>query len=940
MRRCHPLLLALVALGAQAQSQVPPSQRYALSAPDPRLIEQVAGVDRAAALAADRALPKSAPLRYARTRTLGDAAVDHGRAHAGEWRTLSDGKMLWRLPVRAAGAISLDFGFAHLFLPHGAQLFISNDAARLGPYDDSDNPHNGTFWTPLLPGDDALIEVLLPAHMKPFLSLDLRTVHVGYRDFLHVGPHAKSFFDPNEGSGACNIDTICPQADPWRDAVDAEAVVVDNGSFCSGQLLNDTPGDHAPLLSTANHCLATQSDADSLIVYWKYESPVCRAIGSAANGQPVPTNNAIPQTGGATLLATYQPADFTLVRLRKAPPAAASAYWNGWDRSETPFSGAVVLHHAESDAKRISFSAGTITLDDINYGQDQVPGLHHWRVDHYSLGTTQAGSSGSGLIDAAHRLRGVLSGGSADCSVPDGDDFYGRLSTAWNGGGTAATRLRDWLDPVGSGAEQIDGSGACDAPSVSLGSSENPASAGDRVTLSATATGGVPPYTYAFDVDGDGVADSLDPHAASVATEYPAAFSGNVRVTVTDSTGCSGSASTALVVLAQDTVAVPDGNGQFAATRICGGGGSQLQPGQRWKTQVSVRNDGNAPVHGGYAVFAQETAGSPAPATLTLETPAVALPALAPGESAPVTLTYAISPDATCGAAVRIDYLGSADDNGFAANRTRVVDGQLATGAQCQPQACVAQLSPVALHTGNFYNPQRPGNGMTTVLTPVTGADPIFFGAWFSGDAQRRPTWYVVNDALHGNQVNAVLYLTHQDAADQFPVSGSAVGDAQISLVSADRFVFTWTLDGTPGGAVYVPVVDDSARSVRAWFNPAESGWGTFDELFPAAGSNGLPFAFNLAYVYDAAGNPRWTVASDAAYRDGNTLTAMAVHPACPGCVWLDYTLNPDTVGTLRYHFTSATSGTISTDLTLPAADSGTWMREALPIIPLVPPQQ
>jgi len=49
-------------------------------------------------------------------------------------------------------------------------------SARLGPYDDSENSRSGQFWTPLLYGDHALIEVLLPQKMKPFLQLDLGTV--------------------------------------------------------------------------------------------------------------------------------------------------------------------------------------------------------------------------------------------------------------------------------------------------------------------------------------------------------------------------------------------------------------------------------------------------------------------------------------------------------------------------------------------------------------------------------------------------------------------------------------------------------------------------------------------------------------------------------------------------------------------------------------------
>ena len=933
LRRACLVLLCLCTAVAQAQTVATPSQRYALVAPDTRYTLEAAGVDPAKELAADIGTPKSAPLRYALSREIHNAAFSQGKSLAGEWRDLPGGMALWRLPVHASGALTLDFGFRKFFLPQGAQLFIGNANRKLGPYGDGDNPRSGEFWTPLLYGDNALIEVLLPQQMQPFLQLDLGTVHVGYRDIF--APKPKSFYYPGSGSGSCNLDTICSQGDPWRREINAEAVVVTNGGFCSGQLLNDTRGDRTPLLSTANHCIATQADATSLLVYWKYESPVCRVVGSSDDGLPVPTFDAIAQTGGATLVATWKPADFTLVQLNAPPPAAANVYWNGWDRSENLFDGAVVMHHAEADAKRISFAAGTVTLDDFDHG-DAAPGLHHWRVDHYSLGTTEEGSSGSGLLDANHHLRGVLSGGAALCSDPAGDDYYGRLSTAWEGGGTSSSRMRDWLDPDASGMSRHDGIGACPAPNVSLSTSANPLIAGQQVTISASASGGVPPYTYAFDVDGDGVADSLDPAAASLIAVYPGAFSGNVGVHVTDHAGCTGSASRALVVQAQ-SVAVVAGAFPPQSLQLCGNSNGVIDPGERWQVSVPLQNTGTVASSSGYAVFAPDRSSSGS-AAITLETPVVVLPTLAPGASTTVNVSYTVAANAACNSPLKIDYLGTADDNGFTSNPATVLNEFVGPNGTCRPAMCTAQLKPITPRAGNYYDPRRPGNGMTAVMAPIPGADPIFFGAWFSGDAQRNPTWYVLNTALHANQVNDALYQTHLNTQIPFALTGTAVGTAQVSLIDADKFVYTWTLNGVPGGAIYVPVVVDPVSSVRAWYNPAESGWGTFDQFFPGAGANGLPFLFQLAYIYDAAGNPRWTVAADASYGDGDTLTAMVARPACPACVWLDYTIGAQSVGTLNYQF-NGNAGTISTNFNLPARYPGRWIRSNLPLTPLVPPQ-
>ncbi len=922
--RVFVLFFAL--LSANAFAVAPPTQHYALGPVDARLSLRPQGVDRAAALAEDALKPKSARLRYALRRDFSGVSA----TTSGEWLDVPDGMLVWRLPVHADNALSLDLGFRDFFLPPGARLFVGNETQQLRPFDDSDNPRNARFFTPLVHGDHVQIEVLLPRAMKRYLRLDLASVNVGYRDIFH----RKSFADPTQGSGTCNIDTICSQGDPWRSEINAEAVVAVSSGFCSGQLLNDTKGDHAPLLSTANHCVASQDDADSLVVYWKYESPTCRVVGSAANGDPVPVEDSIAQTGGSTLLATYQPADFTLVRLNTAPPAAAQAYWNGWDRTLNVFSGGSVMHHPNSDAKRISFPAGTVTLDDNDYGQDNIPGVHHWRVDHYAQGTTEEGSSGSGLLDASHHLRGVLSGGAALCSVPNGDDYYGRLSEAWLGDGTSSGRMRDWLDPVGTQPQSLNGTVGCTPPSVALSSSASVATAGEHVTFAASVSGGSAPYTFAFDVDGDGIADNLDPTAASVVTAYPTAFSGNVEVKVTDAGGCTGSTSRAQIVQAQDMTYDPSANGiggyegPATVALVCGSNTAAAQPGQRFQAVVFLHNQGSAAPSNGYAVFAQDLSDSNA-AKITLETPAIAI---AP-DSDRVALSFATSPNAACGSHIAIDYLGVADDNGFTPAKSRVVDMSIASN--CQAQACVAQTTPFAFHQGNYYDPKRPGNGITAEVAHLPNSDPLFFGAWFTGDGARDPTWYVFSNLIEGNQANGTLYQPHLTAPTAFPATNAPVGAAQATYVAANKIVYTWTLGVASGGGVLVPVVDDPNSTLRAWYDPNESGWGTFDELFPSVGSGGLPFMFSLAYVYDATGTPRWVQSADASYRDGNSLIGFVVRPSCPVCVWLDNTIGVQQVGSQRYQI-SGSNGTISTGFVLLSSYPGTWTRNNVPITSLI----
>ena len=51
---------------------------------------------------------------------------------------------------------------------------------------------------------------------------------------------------------------------------------------------------------------------------------------------------------------------------------------------------------------------------------------------------------------------GQLHGGYAACGN-DRSDWYGKLSRSWEGGGSPSSRLRDWLDPDGSGLSELDG---------------------------------------------------------------------------------------------------------------------------------------------------------------------------------------------------------------------------------------------------------------------------------------------------------------------------------------------------------------------------------------------------------------------------------------------------------------------------------------------------
>jgi hypothetical protein len=586
------LTLPLLAAAAEL-----PSRRFQLPIDPAAQALQLPVLNAEKALAEDALADKGAPLRYAIMHKAAVNVADRSKIAVGRWFAVDAGFDLWRARIDAPGAISIDLALKPFHLPEGAEVWLSDAAGRVlrGPYTAADNPKFGEFWTPYVPGDVAYLEVLVPKARRDELQLGIMSVQQAYRSI-------ESGDSPFAKSGSCNVDVVCSEGNNHRDQINAVAHYSISSGLCTGQLMNNTAQNGRRLFSTANHCIATQADASSLVAYWKYENPTCRTPGSTASGTPIGTSgNSVAQTGGATLLATYAPADTTLLELNTAVPDAAEPYWLGWDRSTTVPTSAVGIHHPSGDEKRISFENHTLVVSDINPSPGNLPGEKHWKVNDWDLGTTEQGSSGSVLLNPQKRLVGVLSGGGAACGN-NLSDYYGRLNVAWEGGGTPATRVRDWLDPGSTGASAIDGKSACARPSLSMATSPGTAFAGSPVALTTQVSGGTGPYTLAVDVDGDGVVDRTQSNVAGPQTlqlTYPARATVVITQTATDATGCSTVAQLTLPVTGPRLAAELDGS----PTQFCGDGDSNIEPGEIWDVRATLTNTGERALADGLAVF-------------------------------------------------------------------------------------------------------------------------------------------------------------------------------------------------------------------------------------------------------------------------------------------------------------------------------------------------
>ena len=324
---------------------------------------------------------------------------------AGTWTDLPNGDRIWRLALECPEAFSIGLVFSEFVVPHGGLVFLYNNAGeQRGAY--MAGSGGGTVLaTDHLSGERITIEYFEPAAVLGEGSLAIGRVTHAYRDVLKL---QRDLGD----SGACNINVICPQGDEWRDQIRAVALIDAGGGYCTGTLLNNCANDTTPYFLTADHCLGT--DVSTWVFRFNWDSPVC---DPTENG---PMNMTV---SGASLLVNSGGTDVALLELSSRPPDDYNVFYSGWDKSATPADSVTGIHHPAGDIKKISRSFNPVVAG-------QMPSAETWNVLVWDEGTTEPGSSGSGLWNQDGRLVGQLFGGQAACGNSI-DDHYGRFDISW-----------------------------------------------------------------------------------------------------------------------------------------------------------------------------------------------------------------------------------------------------------------------------------------------------------------------------------------------------------------------------------------------------------------------------------------------------------------------------------------------------------------------------
>lgn len=358
--------------------------------------------------------------------TANEAEVASAALH---WVPTADGGHAARLEVESPEAKALRSGLSFHALPDVATLrFAGSDGvvedAVPGALANKLLAAGAVYWSPVTEGDRQRIEIHLPAGVDPRWT----RVSLPRISHLFVSPRGDLGQAKIGESGACNINAGCvnsastPGYENAKNAVARLVIQTSEGSgFCTGTLLNDTDAStQVPLLFGAAHCVDTASDAAGVTTFWFYESTSCGAIDLDPAARQV--------SGGTTLLYANVGSDVSLVRMNNAPPGGA--FYSGWSSAALANGAEIqVLHHPRGDILKFSQGIGRGTGPST-----EASGSFH-KVS-YSDGTTEGGSSGSGLLTYdgnQFSLRGGLLGGTASCANagnvnnPGNSDDFSRL---------------------------------------------------------------------------------------------------------------------------------------------------------------------------------------------------------------------------------------------------------------------------------------------------------------------------------------------------------------------------------------------------------------------------------------------------------------------------------------------------------------------------------
>jgi len=370
------------------------------------------------------------PLQIGFSRALAQPRVNLATL---DWHLAGDGTRVANVKLSSAKAVSLRAALvlqgvgANPGVPSQVILRFADNDGHVFERSGADFVTTGDAigWSPVVSGEDLLVEIVLPAGQSPE-NFSLSIPRLSHLDINPATSTQDLMASAAVSTGTCESDIVC-RAHPTRGFLEASSAVArmvitdSNGSFsCTGTLLNNANTPKRQLFWTASHCVSTQSVANTLQTYWFYDAARC-------NGTTVSTQ-AATLSGGAVMRYVNSTRDIALLELRSAPPTGA--FYAGWSSAAISATGTPIvgIHHPNNALKK--YSLGTVTALKTSF-EDKSP---LYQV-HWHEGVTEDGSSGSGLFtvapSGAYQLRGGLFDGTSSCSAQRDPDYYSRFSDVY-----------------------------------------------------------------------------------------------------------------------------------------------------------------------------------------------------------------------------------------------------------------------------------------------------------------------------------------------------------------------------------------------------------------------------------------------------------------------------------------------------------------------------
>lgn len=270
--------------------------------------------------------------------------------------------------------------FSHLFLNEEDEILISTQNEEYsikGPYD-------GEVWLPSISSDTAEITLKGDSKNSPFFVID----EIGLGLPQTTGGLESICENDDRRNAVCYDSTMQMAANP------VGRMLFQSGGIwylCTGFIIS--PNSH---FLTNNHCIEDQTSANTLEVWWKYQSSTCE--GTSGTKEYV--------SNGSQFIVTNQDYDFTLLQLTDTKPVQNYGYITIDNRLPILGERIWIPQHGGGNIKKFAVESD---LDQSGYAVVVDDNLEGWvaNSDFGYYADTEGGSSGSPVLDINNKLIGI-----------------------------------------------------------------------------------------------------------------------------------------------------------------------------------------------------------------------------------------------------------------------------------------------------------------------------------------------------------------------------------------------------------------------------------------------------------------------------------------------------------------------------------------------------